>query len=221
MNDYSRLVTQAQSDDTYHRADAFNQLFMHFQPMAYNYAYSTLGDSHLAEDVTQDAFLTVYERIGQLRDPLAFPGWFKRIVMTHVDRLLRKNRPQQESIEARYDIADDESPNPEIAAEENDVKLRLQQAIDALPEHERDVTRRFYLKGESQKEIAARLQIPVATVKKRLQYARQRLKGLVYDLNVVISVLLIGIFVQPILHPALQPAYAYAHANIPNINIQI
>jgi len=221
MTDYYRLVTQAQSDNTYHRADAFNQLFIHFQPMAYHYAYSTLGDSHLAEDITQDAFLTVYERIGQLRDPLAFPGWLKRIVMTHVDRLVRKNRPQQESFEERYDLADEESLNPEAAAEESDIKARLQEAIDSLPEHERVVTHGFYLKGESQKEIAARLGIPVATVKKRLQYARQRLKGLVYDLNVVISVLLIGIFVQPILQPALQPAYAYANAHLPNINIQI
>lgn len=219
MNDYSSLVTQAQSEDRHHRADAFNQLFLHFQPMAYNYAYSSLGDSYMAEDVTQDAFLTVYQRIGQLRDPLAFPGWLKRIVMTHVDRLIRKKRPPLESFEARYDLADDESPDPETTAEENDLKDRLKVAIDSLPEHERVVTEGFYVKGESQKEIADRLNIPIATVKKRLQYARQRLKGLVYDLNVALTMLLIGLLVQPIFQPAMQPAYAYAAANVSQVRM--
>jgi hypothetical protein len=60
-------------------------------------------------------------------------------------------------------------------------------AIQALPEREQIVTKLFYLNGYSQKEIAKLLQIPVTTVKKRLQYARQHLRGVMASmLDVVV-----------------------------------
>ena len=49
-------------------------------------------------------------------------------------------------------------------------------AIRLLPDHERTVTTLFYINGYSQQEIAAFLEVPITTVQKRMQYARQHLK---------------------------------------------
>ena len=182
MTHYRDWVQQAQSTNTDEKHQAFDALMQQFRPMAYQVAYGTLQDSQLAEDATQDAFLTAYKQINKLRDPLAFPGWLKRIVWTHCDRLIRGKQPIIEPIDIQFDLADN-LPTPETALEAEELRHKVQTAIDALPEHERDVTAGFYLKGESQKELSERLNLPLATVKKRLQYARANLRGIISGFN--------------------------------------
>ena len=55
-------------------------------------------------------------------------------------------------------------------------------AVQALPENEQIVTKLFYLNGYSQKEIARLLELPLTTVKKRLQYARRNLRGILVSM---------------------------------------
>lgn len=182
MEDFTGLIHKAQSGSESERRAAFDELVKRFWDMAYSRAYRTLNDAHMAEDAAQEAFITAYQRIEQLRDPLGFPQWLKRIVLTHCDRQIRGKHPQLEPLEARFDLAEDE-PGPEATVENDEIRAIVRNAINALPEHERTVTEGFYIKGESQKELAERLQVPVTTVKKRLQYARQHLRGLMGELN--------------------------------------
>lgn len=187
MDDYSALVKQAQhSKALQQRHEAFNELVRLFQGMAYRYAYATLGDVHLAEDAAQDAFISAYQNLDQLREAEAFPAWLRRIVYTQCDRLIRKKEPQTFSIEDGGDVASS-FPDPEAAVVEEEVIRSIQLAVKSLPEHERDVAEGFYFQGETQKEIAERLSLPVETVKKRLQYARQRLRGLIANFNETID----------------------------------
>ena len=58
--------------------------------MAVGYACALLSDAELAQDVAQDAFVAAFEGINQLRDPTAFPGWFRRIVYMRCTRYLRR-----------------------------------------------------------------------------------------------------------------------------------
>jgi RNA polymerase sigma factor (sigma-70 family) len=205
MSDYTGLVEQAQQGTREARHAAFNELVRRFQGMAFKQAYQTLSDTHLAEDAVQEAFLTAYLRIDQLRDPAAFPGWLRRIVMTQCDRLVRGVRPTLEPIDKRYDLATGK-PGPEAQVEVRDIRRIVQAAVEALPEHERAVTEGYYMQGESQKEIAERLQVPVTTVKKRLQYAREHLRLLVQDINAVFDQA-IADMIQPAPEPERQPAY--------------
>lgn len=205
MTTYMEWVQRAQSDSMDEKNDAFNQLMQDFQGMAFNVAYSRLSDAQLAEDVTQEAFLTAYKRIHQLRDVTAFPTWLKRIVMTHADRILRRNLPVIENIETQYDL-ESSNPSPEAVLEETEMRDRLHIAIDALPEKERDVTRDYYIKGESQREISEKMDIPLATVKKRLQYAREHLRGLIIGFNETIDRAIYG---KPEPQKQYQPVYIY------------
>ena len=73
LKNYSEWVLQAQSTDAVTRNDAFNHLVRDFQGMVYGVAYNRLSDRQLAEDAAQEAFLTAYKGIAQLKDVSAFP----------------------------------------------------------------------------------------------------------------------------------------------------
>jgi RNA polymerase sigma-70 factor (ECF subfamily) len=207
MTDYLELVLAAQHGTEDEQHAAFNELVARFQGMVFYAAYRIVEDRPLAEDVTQEVFLTAYLNRHQLRDPLAFPSWLKRIVMTRCDRQTRGVRPTLESLDARADFPSD-MHDPADVFEENEMVLRVQNALRALPEHERLVTEGFYLKGESQQELSERLQIPVTTVKKRLQYAREHLRAIIGDLNAAVDYAIAGVLPRkPEMQP--QPIYVY------------
>lgn len=73
--------------------------------MAYGYAYAILGDFHLAEDAAQEAFITAYRNLSQLRDANAFPGWLKRLVLTQCNRMTRKKRLPAEPLETALAVS--------------------------------------------------------------------------------------------------------------------
>jgi len=165
------LVTRARGGDL----EAYGQIVRRFQDMAYGFAYSFLGDFHLAQDAAQEAFIEAYRDLAKLREPAAFPGWFRRVVFKHCDRLTRRKRVATVPLEAAAAVASGES-GPAEAAEKREMKDRVLAAIRALPEHQRMVTTLFYIDGYSQKDIAEFLDVPVTTVKKRLAHSRARLK---------------------------------------------
>ncbi len=82
------------------RIDAFGELVERFRDMACGYAYSVLGDFHLAEDAAQDAFVVAYRNLQQLRYPEAFPGWFRRIVSSACGQISRRKGVPVVKIEA-------------------------------------------------------------------------------------------------------------------------
>jgi RNA polymerase sigma factor (sigma-70 family) len=178
VRDFHSLVQRAADsrNPLADRHDAFGELVIGFQDMAFGYAYGVLGDFYLAEDAAQEAFITAWQRLGQLRAPEAFPGWLRRIVLTQCNRLTRGKRLKIVPLEmgANTPVA---GPDPHAAAEQREFRTRVVEAIKALPESERQVVTLFYVNGYTQADIGEFLQVPLSTVNKRLYTARQRLKG--------------------------------------------
>jgi len=163
------------------RREAFGEIVIRFQDMAFGCAFAVLGDVYLAQDTAQEAFVVAWQKLAQLREPAAFPGWFKRIVLTQCNRLTRCKRLQIVPLEEGVN-ASTLDPGPHASAERQDLLAKVMQAINALPEHERLVTTLFYVDGYTQADIGEFLEVPVSTVNKRLYSARQRLKGSVVEL---------------------------------------
>ncbi len=157
------------------RHEAFAEIVARFQDMAYGCAYAVLGDSYLAEDAAQEAFITAWQKLPQLREPEAFPGWFRRIVLTQCNRLTRAKRLPFVPLDASQGIAAPDT-DPGALAEKRDLRARVLAAIKALPENERMVTTLFYVDGYTHADISAFLEVPTTTVAKRLHNARARLK---------------------------------------------
>ena len=160
------------------RREAFGELVIRFQDMAFACAFAVLGDVYLAQDTAQEAFVVAWQKLSQLREPAAFAGWFKRIILTQCNRLTRCKRLQLVPLEHDVNAS---SIDPQVAVERNDLLTKVLQAISALPEKERLVTTLFYINGYTQADIGDFLEVPVSTVNKRLYSARQRLKSNVVE----------------------------------------
>ena len=183
MQQLSTLVTAAQSGDK----DAFGILVQRFQGMAYTSAYSILGNIQLAEDVVQEAFVEAYLHLPSLREPVAFPGWFRSILLRQGDRFTRGKQLSTLPLdgESSIDIAIDEL-DPAQIVESYEIQITVRRAIATLPEHERVIIHLFYGTGYALKEIAEFLELPISTVKKRLFDARKHLRDkLMYTMDAV------------------------------------
>jgi RNA polymerase sigma factor (sigma-70 family) len=71
---------------------AFAELVRVWQDSAVAYATSILRDYHLAEDAAQEAFIEAHRSLGSLREPAAFPSWFKSVIFKQCDRITRRKR---------------------------------------------------------------------------------------------------------------------------------
>ena len=179
MRDIDSIVVRAAdlSSSPAARREAFGELVIRFQDMAFACAFAVLGDAYLAQDTAQEALVIAWQKLDQLREPAAFPGWFKRIVLTQCNRLTRCKRLQIVPLEDAPIV----DPGPHESAERHDLLAKVMQAINALPDNERLVTTLFYINGYTQADIGDFLEVPVSTVNKRLYSARRRLKSNVVE----------------------------------------
>jgi RNA polymerase sigma factor (sigma-70 family) len=162
------------------KQEAFSELVRMFQDMAYACGYAVLGDFCLAEDAAQEAFISAWQKLGQLHKPEAFPGWFRRIVLTECNRLTRKQRLRTTSLDEGMAVHASQ-PDPQLAIEKDEVTKAALVAIKKLSLDERMVIVLFYVNEHSQTDISAFLNVPLTTVAKRLYSARMRLRAMMMD----------------------------------------
>ena len=148
-----RLINTARTVEipSAERHAAFGQLVRHFQAMVYATAAGILDDKQLAEEAVQEAFITAYQQLPQLREPDAFPGWIKQIGRNAALRLVRGKGLPTDSLDNAHDIPTAEA-DPALKAEVSDLREQILTAVEALPEPERRVVELFYIQGYSQRE---------------------------------------------------------------------
>ena len=171
MQKLTALVISAQGGNL----DAYGEIVRRLQDMAFGYAYSVLGDFHLAEDAAQGALIQAYRILEQLHDPAAFPGWLRKLVLTQCSRMTRGKKIATVSLESAWNVASN-APEPPEAVEKREMADKVLEAIWSLSENERTVAALYYIDDYSQKDIAEFLEVPVTTVNSRLHASRKRLK---------------------------------------------
>ena len=148
--------------------DAFAELVQRSRHLVFQWALRLLGNADDAREAAQDAFVTAWLHLPQLRDPSAFTGWLKRIVRTQCHRRLR--RRAAESPEPGAPVAVGTEPcRP-------DDKALLASVIAGLPEGEREVVLLTYYLGCTQQEVSRLMRLKPGTVGKRLHSARIRIR---------------------------------------------
>jgi RNA polymerase sigma-70 factor (ECF subfamily) len=139
----------------------------------YRYAYRLSGSATDAEDLTQEAFCTAHERIGQLRDSACARGWLFRILRNHYLARSRSRPPlvtvSMEELASHAEHVDE--PDGDWDAEQ------LQHALDELPEAFRTPIILFYFEEYSYREISDLLGVPIGTVMSRLARAKAYLRS--------------------------------------------
>ncbi|MXV73884.1 sigma-70 family RNA polymerase sigma factor [Candidatus Poribacteria bacterium] len=164
--------------------EAFSVLVRKYQRRVHALIWRKIGDFHIAEEITQDAFLKVYKNLSTLKNPKLFDGWLYVIANRLCLNWIQRNKPaiRQQSIEAtpieeieKSFYANYESEHREIEATEHHREI-VKDLLEKLPESERTVMTLHYLGEMSCKAIGEFLGVSPNTVKSRLQRARNRLK---------------------------------------------
>jgi len=164
---------------------AFNDLVRRYEKQVYNFAYRLTNNYDDANDVAQEAFLRAFNAIGSFRGDASFSTWLFRIT-TNVfldDRKKARAHPQtsldeymelDESSVARQ--VEDTSPGPQALTEEAERTQILGDAITSLPDYQRAMVVLYHTQQKSYEEIAEMMDLPIGTVKSRLNRARLALK---------------------------------------------
>ena len=171
MKNLSLLVCEAQQGNL----EAFEELVRQFQDMAFTIAYIRLGDESLAKDAAQEGLIEAYLHIRSLKQAGAFAGWLRRIVLRQCSRIHRRKSVETVSIDNMLHLSGTD-PDPFDLMIDQEKRHVIRRAIDELPEGERTGILLHYISGYSQQQIAEFLEVPAATIRKRLQSARGRLR---------------------------------------------
>ena len=165
------LIEQAQNGDS----NAFGELVRrHYQGVVL-VVYRMCGDTGLAEDAAQEAFLRAWVNLPSYQPQACLRNWLFRIAINAaLDGLRRKPEETFENMETL--MVTDQAADPETALIKKERVVLLQQALKSLPEAARSVIVLREYGGLSYKEIAGVLDVPVGTVMSRLNYARNRLR---------------------------------------------
>jgi RNA polymerase sigma-70 factor (family 1) len=151
--------------------DAFRLLYDNYRHKVYAFIYHMTGSFAMAEDVVQDVFVQIWERKASLGDIENFNAYLHRLVRNKAIDSLRRLSLEEDIIRERVNRA----PAMSAASDErllyNELRRKLYLAVGKLPEQQRRVYRLSREEGLRQEEIAARLNIAVATVKKHLTLA--------------------------------------------------
>lgn len=164
---------------------SFNELVKKYEKQVYNFAYRLTGNYDDANDVAQDSFLRVFNAIGTFRGDSSFTTWLFRITTNvFLDARKRAKAHPQSSLDEYLDLeessvsrqVEDTSPSPEALTEEVERGEILEKAIRSLPEYQRAMVVLYHTEQKSYEEIAEVMNLPIGTVKSRLNRARLALK---------------------------------------------
>jgi RNA polymerase sigma-70 factor (ECF subfamily) len=165
------LVCAAQLGES----EAFGELANRFQRMVYIVCMQRLRDHAEAQEVSQDVLIKAFEKLYQLQEPKAFPGWLKSIaVRQSINRSTR--RPPSIAVEPHtIDRADTRHAAPFDSLLADERCDQLHDGLDRLASMDRSTLVAFYLDGQSLLEMSDEFSAPVGTIKRRLHVARKRL----------------------------------------------
>jgi RNA polymerase sigma-70 factor (ECF subfamily) len=149
-------------------------LVLRYRKLALGVAYRVSGDATLAEDIAQEAFVRVWNKLPTFRPEGSFKGWLCRIAANLTIDALRRRKPTVDIAETSLPALAD-GPEASVLREERAAAVR--EAITSLPLHSRTALVLREYEGLSYKEIADVLDIPLGTVKSRLSDARLRLQS--------------------------------------------
>ena len=163
--------------------NAFSPLVKKYQKGVHALAWRKVGDFHIAQEITQDAFLNAYQKLRTLRNHNAFAGWIYVIVANLCLDWLRKNRLPMESLDTADYSEVDKVSYSQYVAEKQDTEADetrrevVKELLKKLPESERTVMTLHYLGEMTIKAVSEFIGVSPNTVKSRLSRARNRLKN--------------------------------------------
>ncbi len=178
------LIRRAQAGDR----SAFDDLVARYQVRAFQFAFRLTRNEDEAGDVVAEAFLRAYNALATFKAQSSFSTWFYRILTNCFLDIVKKNQsrptvPLEGTLQGDGEgpverQIEDTKPTPEARSLVNERDKAVEQAILQLPEYQRAMIVMYHAEGMSYEEIASALDLPLGTVKSRLNRARLLLRDL-------------------------------------------
>ena len=182
--DLTALIVKAQAGDQ----EAMEEILRTAHTSVSYQCRKLLRDPRNAEDATQEVLLTVYTRLGNLKNPAAFWGWLNTTTANRCMDVLRRDNVELQFAEDEegHSVLDsleelDEQSVPDKSLDNAETTRMIEEIVNSLPEAQRICVLMYYYDEMSVKDIAAALGVPENTVKSRLNYARKAIKEQVLD----------------------------------------
>ena len=163
------LITLARDGDQ----KAFRELVHRYQSKVRNLMLKLCAHQNLADDLAQQVFVTLWQKLKSVRDVNAFAGWMRRIAVNTWLQHVRKNDPLASSEE----MSGSEAHTPETPG----LGMDLHAALEQLPTNMRLCVVLSYQEGMSHREISEVTRLPLGTVKSNIKRGGEQLKQLLAD----------------------------------------
>jgi len=150
--------------------EAFSLIYAVHHKAFLRLAFRLCGNHHTAQDITQEAAITMARKIGGLKNPAAFSAWGYRIIGYRTQDYFRRKQRRGQTVPLPDDMAG------MLHDADIDVSISLKQSLEKLRPQDRRLLILFYIDGFTGVEIAAATGWPLGTVKSRLFAIRQTLK---------------------------------------------
>jgi len=163
-------------------SDALSEFYDLYSKYLYTIIYYIVRDEAEAEDLLQEVFLQIWDKINSYDEALGNPlAWITRITRNKaIDRLRSKsfkNRSSEIDIERVFDLSEDSSSfSPDNISNRTQEKTEIAAALKTLNDNQRDLIEFAYFRGYSQSELAEYFKIPLGTVKTRMRSAMMSLR---------------------------------------------
>ena len=161
---------------------AFASLVEKYQKQIHALVWQKIGDFHIAQEITQDVFLTAYHKLTTVKNPNRLSGWLYVIADRKCIAWHRKKKPQPQSLETTDPVEIEEAyysvhitQQREEAANQKRREL-VQKLLSKLQESERTVVNLYYIAEMTCEDIGKFLGVSPNTVRSRLHRARNRLR---------------------------------------------
>jgi len=152
---------------------ACEKIYRSYHTPAYTLAVRICKCRELAQEVTQEAFITAFKRVKQFRGESPFWGWLRRVVVNHAISSLRK-LPRHDAIELEDYMAHTSGDQEGLGN-----AMDLSQALEQLSDEDRTVVWLHDVEGYKHREIAQFVGKTESYSKTRLNRARKRLRSLI------------------------------------------
>lgn len=183
----------------------FEQLYAVTWETIYFLAYKMMGNEKDAEDVSQEIYLKMYDRIDQLKVPEAFNRWMNRMVMNTCTNALEKSKKPVVYVESDVSEQSDldiEELNKEFlplaAIDSKETRDMIGQTVSRLPEKQKEVVLLHYYEELSIPEISEILECSTGVVNNRLYFAKKSMESKIHLLQKKQNVKLYGITGAPV-----------------------
>ena len=156
--------------------EGFEMLMNRYRQRAYGIALGLTGNHDDAMDAVQKAFIRIHRSLKRFRIDEPFFPWFYRIVRNTAHNQRRDEKRHKGEMPLEWVKQPDGRPDPLSETVAGDLRGRLWDGIQELPEEMREVFHLYHFEGFKYREIADTMDIPIGTVMSRLHAARLRLR---------------------------------------------